>query len=90
MVVIAGRSKASGPWFLRFAGRIGTTLVVSVAVVYAVLLLWLWRSTTTPLVTSTDTNNGAANDSDPASSSRPVIGYAVSVTGCGSDPLTEG
>jgi hypothetical protein len=42
------------------------------------------------LAASAHTQNAAANGSGPASSSRPVIGYAVSITGCGSDPLTEG
>eukprot|EP00977_Amphora_coffeiformis_P009227 scaffold2102_cov161-Amphora_coffeaeformis.AAC.11 len=101
MVVIGSRSKASSsPFVILTSHKIWTLMCAVLVSLYPISLLLLWKATETttpttlrrvddkrpPAVLSrpndyADNNNG--ND-------KPVIGYAVSITGCGSDPLTEG
>ena len=71
---------------------------------YLISILALWKATenTAPTTRIRRIGDGGSENRVPAASSpndyaanknddnKHVIGYAVSITGCGSDPLTEG
>lgn len=99
MVVIGSRSKASSPHLILNSGKIWTCLCLALVSMFFLSLFLLWKATeTTPTLRRVDPNTSSVPPEHPRLQNsiadngniKPVIGYAVSVTGCGSDPLTEG
>lgn len=101
MIKRRGRSKASSPFALICSGKgkIWIYVFMSLVSLYP-FVLWTVRTPVArpPATTTSLRHEGDGNADLPVNkladskyrSDKPIIGYAVSITGCGSESLIEG